>query len=214
MSNLVVRSATLEDLSAIEELRTAAFDESGDSLRVFPGGLTDPEGLQQFLLERIRKNLSGEDPTVSAQIWMVAEDSVTRKLAAVMRYEKFEDVCAKPQVPIIELPFAGPDSARFFNELTATRRELMGSQLHYYVHLLAAHPRFQRRGAARALMSHLFTIANSEDTTIYLESSQVAVPVYKRLGFKEMGRTIPFPCAPGEELGSVVSTIMIKEPES
>ncbi|KAH7097664.1 acyl-CoA N-acyltransferase [Auriculariales sp. MPI-PUGE-AT-0066] len=209
MSAIVVRPATSEDTAAIENVEATAFS---DTHRIFPGSLSDPDGFTKFQIEKNRKIIAGEDE--STQTWTVAQDTSTGSIAAIMRLEHVQNACEKPHTPITDVPFARADSLRFFNEVTLTRRDIMGTRPHFYVHILATRPQFQRRGCAHALLSHLFINADTVGRPIYLEASPVGIPFYKKLGFVEDGATVLFPCAPDGERDGMVVTVMVRKPQS
>jgi putative acetyltransferase len=54
-----------------------------------------------------------------------------------------------------------------------------------HIDMLYVHPRFQRRGVARALLEHLECVARSlRLSRLYAEASVTARPVFERLGFR------------------------------
>ncbi|KAH7097672.1 acyl-CoA N-acyltransferase [Auriculariales sp. MPI-PUGE-AT-0066] len=212
MADLVVRPATVDDATAIDEVRSAAFSVTGDTARMFPGSIAEPDEFLQFSRERTRKHIAREIPPTAEHVWLVCEDPNTHKLAAFIRFERVEDACASPSEPIAGIPFAGPDTARFLNELNVVRREVMGSRPHYYVIDLATHPSFQRRGAASALLSHLIKIADFDNTAVYIESSEAAVAVYKKFGLVETGRSVFYPVKPGALPDGALSTVLLRKP--
>jgi putative acetyltransferase len=61
-----------------------------------------------------------------------------------------------------------------------------------HVDMLYVHPRFQRRGVARALLAHIESIARSRGLDrLYTEASITARPAFEALGFTVLGaRTV------------------------
>ncbi|KAH7097659.1 acyl-CoA N-acyltransferase [Auriculariales sp. MPI-PUGE-AT-0066] len=208
MSNWKVRLAQASDAEPIAQVESDAF---GDPSYIYPRALKDPK---EFRAWQMDSNLSvirdAENAASSTTMtWLVVENTTDSRLAAILRFERVQNLVATPHVLIIDAPFGGPEQAAFLNAMTLTRRKIMGTQPHIYVYVLATHPDYQRRGAASAVLDHMRRIADEDNLPMYLESSPIGVGMYDKMGFKEVGSTGPFPLTHGQ----VMVPVMVREPD-
>ncbi|KAK9422937.1 hypothetical protein SUNI508_04604 [Seiridium unicorne] len=67
--------------------------------------------------------------------------------------------------------------------LAEMREHLFAGARHIYVHVIAVHPAYQRRGVGRALIEWGIDLCDRSGLPIYLESSPTTMPLYKKMGF-------------------------------
>jgi GNAT superfamily N-acetyltransferase len=64
------------------------------------------------------------------------------------------------------------------------QREIMGSRPYFMLNTLCTDPQHQKRGAASIMLKWGMEKADELDLETYLDSSQVARPIYEKLGFE------------------------------
>ncbi|EJD44885.1 hypothetical protein AURDEDRAFT_166068 [Auricularia subglabra TFB-10046 SS5] len=150
--------------------------------------------------------------------WHVALLPESDEIAAIARTEWVEDALAAPLEPVSAVPFGGPEQAAFFNELDIIHRRVMQSKSHYCVHILATKPAHQGKGAAASLLQHIGSTADARKVPVYLEATPIAVPVYKKLGWRETGEILKAPIGVATDAdpqrNDAVITVMLREPVS
>ncbi|KAL2414732.1 hypothetical protein ABEF95_001580 [Exophiala dermatitidis] len=84
----------------------------------------------------------------------------------------------------------GPDGWKgqaketFYRALSRYAREIVGTRPHYHLDLLMTDPDFARRGGARKILQWGIDQSEKHGLPIYLESSEVARPLYEKNGFR------------------------------
>ncbi|RMZ01717.1 hypothetical protein D0862_06256 [Hortaea werneckii] len=76
-----------------------------------------------------------------------------------------------------------------FGEWGRRRRELMGGRGHWYLEIIATHPRYQGRGAGSMMINWGLERADQDNVAAYLEASPEAVSLYEKLGFQNVAST-------------------------
>jgi GNAT superfamily N-acetyltransferase len=67
-----------------------------------------------------------------------------------------------------------------------TREKLWLDQRYLYCHVIAVSPKYQRRGVGQLLMGFGIDIARKTELPIYIESSQVGVRLYEKMGCQRL----------------------------
>ncbi|KAL3445907.1 acyl-CoA N-acyltransferase [Aspergillus insuetus] len=81
-------------------------------------------------------------------------------------------------------------AAFFFPHLKEHRERKIAGRACWYLAALVCHEEHQGRGAGGRLMRHGINEADAMQANIYLEASPPGVPVYKKFGFRELGRVV------------------------
>ncbi|KAH8674206.1 hypothetical protein BX600DRAFT_509392 [Xylariales sp. PMI_506] len=68
--------------------------------------------------------------------------------------------------------------------LAEIRNKLFGGKRHIYVHVIAVHPKHQRRGAARTFIEWGRDLVDRTALPMYLESSPTTQGLYRMMGFQ------------------------------
>lgn len=94
----------------------------------------------------------------------------------------------RPEVPFPDDPSAEPPSADRLERFAAVGEamaEHTPEEDHWYLHLLATHPDWQRRGLGNALMEVVFERARHDGLPCYLETETIEnVAYYRARGFE------------------------------
>ena len=123
----------------------------------------------QHVAQAEKNRKLSSDPNSTIQ-WLVAQDSASGDIAAILKWEAFGDLSAVPHQTITDVPYGNAGTAAFADLITLTRREYMGNRPHLCmltflfgrslhahattdIHIFATHPQHQRRGAGRALLA-------------------------------------------------------------
>jgi len=75
-----------------------------------------------------------------------------------------------------------------FGGLRVMREKYMDPSQHYFVHLVATDPDYQRRGLATMLLRHGLALADADNMRTYIEATASGHPVYLKLGWKDVDR--------------------------
>ena len=105
----------------------------------------------------------------------------------------------------------------WFAGLTLNRSRFHKPQSMYYMNTLAVLPEYQRMGLGIALMKSVLEVADQEGMGAYVEASSKGLGLYRKCGFKEVGR-LEVDCGrfveeeggPGEER-RFVTVAMVRE---
>ncbi|KAI1844477.1 hypothetical protein JX265_010028 [Neoarthrinium moseri] len=183
----VVLPALIPDIKSVYDVYFASFlNEKMARIMVdiiFPGGIMDAEDF--------RKNHTAG----TLAYWHSADSQYTFKcvdnhsgdvmgmaLGDIILRERTPEERQFTGIPWLE----GKDRERaekVIGPLAEMRERLFGGARHIYVHVIAVHPSYQRRGAARALIEWGIDLCDRSNLPIYLESSPTTMPLYKKMGF-------------------------------
>lgn len=76
----------------------------------------------------------------------------------------------------------------WFAGLTLNRSKFHNPSTMYYMNTLAVLPEYQRMGLGMALMKRVLDVADDEGMGCYVEASSKGFGLYRKCGFKEVGR--------------------------
>ncbi|OJD18688.1 hypothetical protein AJ78_01303 [Emergomyces pasteurianus Ep9510] len=170
------------DVSQIANIHLASFGENMMLRAQFPtptllAGLRT--SLEEKALEEIR------DPQ-----WAVL---VVHDQEGIISFAKWKRPVFDTE-SYIEAPWRWPEGTRMdiLNEWTKrveeVSNEVIGTTPCYCLSFMGTHPRHERRGAASMLIRWGLERSTKENVPIQLESTMVAWPLYKKLGFEDKGR--------------------------
>ncbi|KAF1957467.1 acyl-CoA N-acyltransferase [Byssothecium circinans] len=208
-----IEEATDADITAAMQAEAAAYGANKDAAGaiLFPGP-SSPDRLELKIQQIIdmRKN----DPTTT---FLKAVEDETGDLMAFAKWNFYptEEIAKNaPGRPIPNGPGCNPEACKaFFGGLVQKKAELIGNKPHVYLHMLHTHPKYQKRGAASALIKWGMQKADELGLAVYLESSLQAHTFYHHHGFKDAGRLVvdlqPFG---GEEGMTHSAPLLVREP--
>ncbi|KAF2854469.1 hypothetical protein T440DRAFT_387404 [Plenodomus tracheiphilus IPT5] len=104
-----------------------------------------------------------------------------------------------------------PGAQDFMWFLNRVRKEYMGTQPFYFLHILATDPDHHRRGAGKMLLKWGLDQADRDGLPAFLEASLMGRPLYASLGFKTRHEEVWDLQKYGLE-GTDISTVMIRDP--
>ncbi|KAF2085305.1 acyl-CoA N-acyltransferase [Saccharata proteae CBS 121410] len=145
-------------------------------------------------------------------------DSDTNELLAYARWKLHERERSNGEVEEgLSVPEPVPDmnaeAERAFYEIVyGATREVMGGRRHCYVSLLVTDPRHQRRGAGSLLLKWILRQADAKGLETFLEASQVARPLYERVGF-EVVKELPYDLEKYGGKGVDCFAAMLRQPQ-
>ncbi|KAM0816152.1 hypothetical protein AB5N19_01953 [Seiridium cardinale] len=125
---------------------------------------------------------------VAADVTTLVEDEPKPESTAPRNLEISASAPAvEPQKKSVDVPEgADPDLARnFFEALAVASRKWFTDDM-LGLGLICTNPKYQRRGAAKALMVPMLDIADAQGIATYLEATPAGKPVYEKLGFREV----------------------------
>lgn len=76
----------------------------------------------------------------------------------------------------------------WFSGLTLNREKFHDFERMYYMNTLAVLPAYRRMGLGMALMKSVLHVADMEGKGCYVEASSKGLALYRKCGFKEVGR--------------------------
>ncbi|EJD37072.1 hypothetical protein AURDEDRAFT_188163 [Auricularia subglabra TFB-10046 SS5] len=203
--NFVVRRAAEHDVDAIAQITLEAFQKVLPYLR--PLAASDPDGFLASSASRSHEVIRGEKgPDVQ---WLVAVEQETQEVAAIAKWDRIANLCATDFVPATSSAFGGPPQVDFYNHQELVHRRIMGDRPHYWLHILATRPSFQRTGAASALLRNLTETADTEQLLLYLEAAPGSLPVYQKFGWTAM-ESLSMPTIAG--LPDASEVVMLRQP--
>ena len=98
--------------------------------------------------------------------------------------------------------------------LKKSKEKWMGGKPHFFLDYIATLlPSHGRQGLASTLVRYLFPRADRDNLPIYLEASEVGIPLYEHLGFVTLERTI-FDLRPHGADASYEGRSMVRYPEN
>ncbi|CAI6333311.1 unnamed protein product [Periconia digitata] len=183
---IILREASDADIPRSMEMESSAYaaTSSASGSILFPGPFP-PEG-RQIRVQQIID--SGKN---SATTFMLAIDEETGEQMAFSKwcfYKTEEEAKSAPPRPIPRGPGLNAGACQaFFGGLIEKKTEIMGTSPHVYLHMLHTDPKYQKRGAASALLKWGLQRADELGLPTYLESSPIGQPLYKKHGFKDVG---------------------------
>ncbi|WPG98356.1 acyl-CoA N-acyltransferase [Acrodontium crateriforme] len=172
-----------EDIQASVEIYFLAF-QNAHSLACWPR----TPSIQAWWTEMLDNEL-----TEPGAHWVKTIDSQTGELAGFGKWQE-----PKPGVSVDDVLPEWPREAdgelcqRTFGEWARRHRDLMGARGHWYLEIVATHPKFQGQGAGSLMLRYGTERADAAGVEAYLEASPEAVPLYEKFGFREVGRTDTF----------------------
>lgn len=100
-----------------------------------------------------------------------------------------------------------------FEPLDASRDEIMGNEHSFFMlNSLATHPDHQGRGAGKMLLAWGIEKADAEELVTYLDGTQVARPLYEKIGF-EVRKAVEWDRTQWGGEGKDVHYCMVRQPE-
>ncbi|KAF9734086.1 hypothetical protein PMIN03_003092 [Paraphaeosphaeria minitans] len=179
-----IREASDEDIPRAAQGEADAYGagRNGPSL-FFPGPFPVPpiESRTNQIID-MRKN----DPTCQLLIVVDEETSEQMGFAKYHIYKTSEDVSSYAGRPVPSGPGVNEAACEaFFGGLVVRKKAIMGTKPQIYLHMLHTEPKYQRRGAASALLKWATERADQLGLPVYLESSFEAHVLYGRYGFKD-----------------------------
>ncbi|GAA5821591.1 hypothetical protein JCM11251_000924 [Rhodosporidiobolus azoricus] len=199
--------ASTKDLTRLATIDSQAFQGSVISRLVFPN-VTSATHIAQ-LTQRLQKALDHPYKAVMK--------AVLRETGEIIGLALWE--LAKPAgfVEHKEEQSAWPDGTdvALAEEFLRARRGFKPDHANYHLSLLAVEPSKQRTGAGAALLKWGFKKADEAGVPIYLNASDVAVPLYARHGFQMHPLSDGPPCPnrflqpPSTSLSSPPCTVLV-----
>lgn len=119
--------------------------------------------------------------------WLKAVDKKTGEIAAYCKWVQVEEG-KEIDVGLPEWP-EGADARlceETFGAWARKRGEIVGRRGHWYLEMLATHPKFQGKGAGSMLLQWGLQKADEKGVEAYLESSPEGLSLYRRFGFREV----------------------------
>ncbi|KAK7190030.1 hypothetical protein DPSP01_006328 [Paraphaeosphaeria sporulosa] len=131
-------------------------------------------------------NMRNSDPTCQLLIAVDEETGEQMGFAKYHIYKTSEDVSSSAGRPVPSGPGVNEAACEaFFGGLVVRKKAIMGTKPHIYLHMLHTEPKYQRRGAASALLRWGTERADQLGLPVYLESSHEAHILYGRHGFND-----------------------------
>jgi len=121
--------------------------------------------------------------------WRKAVSNETGEIAGFMKWQE-----PKPgQEPDENLPEwpEGADKSlcdETFGAWAKGHKRIMGNRGHWYLEIVATHPKFQGQGAGKLMLAYGCDKADEQGLESYLEASPEAVSLYEKYAFKEVDR--------------------------
>ncbi|QSS53970.1 GNAT family acetyltransferase [Histoplasma capsulatum var. duboisii H88] len=182
--SLTLSNAEECDVGDIADIHLASFGENMMLQAQFPTPALRA-GLRISLMEKAREEI--RDPQ-----WAVL---VVRNQNEIISFAKW----MRPVLDAdsyVEVPWRWPEGTRMdiLNEwarkVEDASSSVIGSTPCYCLSFIGTHPSYERRGAATMLIQWGLERSVKENVPIQLESTIVAWPLYKRLGFEDKKRIL------------------------
>ncbi|XXH03829.1 ubiquinone biosynthesis monooxygenase Coq7 [Hypoxylon texense] len=110
---------------------------------------------------------------------------------------------------------ARPELCKIFFDALGVMSEKQHAKTMLGLSLLCTSPKYQRKGAGKALMLPMLAIADAEGVKTYLEATPTGKPIYERLGFREVDElAFDLKELTGSSDGIYKISIMVREPRS
>ncbi|PVH81203.1 hypothetical protein DL98DRAFT_559951 [Cadophora sp. DSE1049] len=215
---LILQDANFADGEAIANVYISAFFDDPFQRTLFPGMPFDQQvagvisrwpnnyGDISAFYKKVVDTDSGE--TVGYSKWGFAFTDV----GEVLRWP-----CDIPENVEVKLPSTpeGLDDA-FATEFTRKAVEIRGRILRerpqLQLKMLATLPSYQRRGVAAIQLAWATELADEKGLTCWVEGSVVAVPLYRKFGFKVQDEIVS-QCHGIDGYGPYISTCMMRHPK-
>ncbi|KAE8381705.1 acyl-CoA N-acyltransferase [Aspergillus bertholletiae] len=174
-STLSICEVALDDIPQITEVWYRAFS-TPHNLELFP----DTPAVRSWW----NKNISYDLVNRPYQKYIkVVDAACPGEIIAYAKWDLQPDECGERFLPW------HPESnaelcAQLFGGIELQRKSLMRGCRHFYLDMLATNPEHGRRGAASLLVHWGCDIADRNGITIYVSSSDQAVGLYQKFGFK------------------------------
>ncbi|KAI5465079.1 putative GNAT family acetyltransferase [Mariannaea sp. PMI_226] len=187
-----VRPATVADISGIVEVSTLAFDPSTDAIsaRLFPAHLRCSDSnaaFSKWSTARTSARLDMQNSVVMVAVDDAAEENV---LGFSMWLTPVPEGSQADESPGPKPTFSGID----FEALVELRRIMEqdkqcifgkdGSKHSWNLDYLGVHPKHQRRGIGKMLLSWGLQQAREQERDCYLLATPAGLPLYEAAGFE------------------------------
>ncbi|KAI1389380.1 acyl-CoA N-acyltransferase [Hypoxylon trugodes] len=173
-----------------------------------------PEGYEAAFGEWPGENVSAVDVSVLVQADESAGDAQQKPGEDVPVTTAPVDTITPPAVA--DYPEgADPEPCRVFFDALKKVSEKHNADAMLGLSLLCTSPKYQKKGAAKALMLPMLAIADAHGLKTYLEATPNGKPVYERIGFREVDQlTFDIEKLTGKPEGIYYLSIMVREPKS
>ncbi|KZM26040.1 uncharacterized protein EKO05_0005861 [Ascochyta rabiei] len=182
----VVLPALVADVSAVYDVYFAAFKDNAITRALFPSVTTEdlinPEsefrkGHTAHVLQYWQDSLT--------QYTLKCVDSENGKVVGMALWDVYitPSTWKKGEIGWLQ----GKERERadaLIGPLWDTREKMWNNERYLYCHVVAVHPDSQRRGIGELLVDYGKKIALQAHLPIYVESSQAAVKLYEKSGFR------------------------------
>ncbi|KAI1262250.1 acyl-CoA N-acyltransferase [Xylariaceae sp. FL1019] len=186
-----LRGATEGDLDAIVWIAVAAFRTDPTYTYRFPYIDQYLDEYTSFIRKRYKLLLASPHVTVMVYELPTNEDASVAKPVAYSVWPPVMTPAASQVNPqsLVQQPFAVPERVAVVQaDIDAAKERLfLGpyGDAQVFLGLLACHPDYQRRGAAKALLSWGIEKARSESKTVTLFATPTGSTLYRRMGFHD-----------------------------
>ncbi|KAL3491306.1 acyl-CoA N-acyltransferase [Aspergillus germanicus] len=187
---LQLRRAELADVNQLTDVFFSGFRKDGVMARCFP----EKPSVRQFWNDGLKRDLA--DPAVHL-VAVVDTDLPGSPIIAYANWVAPRTLEVQPpEEQTHSLPMYPEDgddlalAAFFFPHLKEHRERNMANRKCWYLAALVCHGEHQGRGAGGMLMRYGVGAADAMQADIYVEASPPGVPVYKKFGFREVGRVV------------------------
>ncbi|KAK5948231.1 putative NRPS-like protein biosynthetic cluster [Knufia fluminis] len=209
----VVLPASIPDIRKVYDVYFAAFDGELVTQILFPWDIHNEEfrsGHTTHTLEYWHKD--------NLQYTYKCVDTDTDEIVGMSLWdfhweERSQEQRKLPAVDWLE----GEQKKRaeeFIRAFWQRKEELIGGRQHVYCHVVAVHPKYQRRGIGGMLTRPGMEVAEQLKVPLYLEATDRAVRLYEKLGFEKLSKGIFLgPEVAGGE-GSLEAPVMVRMPSS
>ncbi|KAL2787126.1 acyl-CoA N-acyltransferase [Aspergillus keveii] len=192
---LQLRRAELADVNQLTDVFFSGFRKDAVMARCFP----EKPSVRQCWIDGLKRDLADPavhlvavvdtdlegSPIIAYANW-VAPRTATATAAAAATTDQ-----GQQNPPMY--PEDGDDlalAAFFFPHLKGHRERKMAGRTCWYLAALVCHEEHQGRGAGGILMRYGVGAADAMQADIYVEASPPDVPVYKKFGFRDIGRVV------------------------
>jgi GNAT superfamily N-acetyltransferase len=187
---LELRRAELDDVNQLTDVFFSGFRKDGVMARCFP----EKPSVRQFWIDGLIQDLADPSVHLVAVVDTDIEGSPIIAYATWVAPRTSKTLPAKEQTHNPPMyPEDGDDlalAAFFFPHLKEHRERNMAGRTCWYLAALVCHEEHQGRGAGGMLMRYGVGAADAMQADIYVEASPPGVPVYKKFGFREIGRVV------------------------